>query len=166
MRLKDNLVVEGTQAIHHMQKALFEMNVQLSNVLSDITGESGLRIIEAILAGERDPEQLASLCSVRIKATRQTVAKSPHGNWDEALLFCLKTALETYRFSENKIQDCDKCIERQLATFEIRKTLPNATRNLRTQLHQVCGAAQVRDRLSHESEQWMRSTRCSQRLLG
>jgi hypothetical protein len=59
MRLRDNLVVESTQGIHHMQKALFEMNVQLSNVISDITGESGLRIIDAILAGERDPEQLA-----------------------------------------------------------------------------------------------------------
>jgi transposase len=139
MRLRDNLVVEGTQAIHHMQKALFEMNVQLSNVISDITGESGLRIIEAILAGERDPEQLASLCGVRIKATRQTVAKSLHGNWDEALLFCLKTALETYRFSQNKIQACDQCIENQLEAFKIRTTLPNSTRNLRTQLHRVCG---------------------------
>ena len=139
MRLRDNLVVEGTQAIHHMQKALFEMNVQLSNVISDITGESGLRIIEAILAGERNPEQLAALCSTRIKASRQTVAKSLHGNWDEALLFCLKTALETYRFSENQIQQCDHCIERQLATFEIRTPLPNARQSLRTQLHQVCG---------------------------
>ena len=139
MRLRDNLVVEGTQAIHHMQKALFEMNVQLSNVISDITGESGLRIIEAILAGERNPEQLAALCSTRIKASRQTVAKSLHGNWDEALLFCLKTALETYRFSENKIQQCDHCIERQLASFEIRTPLPNARQSLRTQLHQVCG---------------------------
>ena len=63
-----------------------------------------MRIIEAILAGERDPEQLASLCSIRIKATRQTVAKSLHGNWDEALLFCLNTALETYRFSQNKFR--------------------------------------------------------------
>jgi transposase len=96
------------------------MNVQLSNVISDITGESGLRIIEAILAGERDPEQLAALCSTRIKASRQRVAKSLHGNWDEALLFCLKTALESYRFSQNKIQDCDQCVERQLATFEIK----------------------------------------------
>jgi hypothetical protein len=88
------------KAIHHMQKALFEMNVQLSNVISDITGESGLRIIEAILAGERDPEQLASLCSTRIKASRQMVAKSLHGSWEQALLFCLKTALDTYRFSQ------------------------------------------------------------------
>jgi transposase len=108
-------------------------------VISDIVGETGLRIIEAILAGERDPEQLATLCSTRIKASRQTVAKSLHGNWDEALLFCLKTALEIYRFSENKIQDCDTCIERQLASFEIRAPLPNSRANLRTQLHQVCG---------------------------
>jgi transposase len=139
MRLKDNLVVEATQAIHHMQKALFEMNVQLSNVISDITGESGLRIIEAILAGERDPEQLAALCSTRIKASRRTVAKSLHGNWDEALLFCLKTALDTYRFSQKKIQDCDQCIERQLATFEVKIPLPDSKQNLQTQLHQVCG---------------------------
>ena len=59
MRLRDNLVVNSTQSVHHMQKALFEMNVQLSNVISDIVGESGMRILEAILAGERDPEALA-----------------------------------------------------------------------------------------------------------
>ena len=75
------------------------MNVQLSNVISDVTGETGLRIIEAILAGERNPEQLAALCSSRIKAPRQTVAKSLHGNWDSALLHCLKTALDTYHFN-------------------------------------------------------------------
>lgn len=76
MRLRDNLVVNSTQAVHHMQKALFEMNVQLSNVISDIVGETGLHIIEAIIAGERDPKQLAALCSSRIKASRETVAKS------------------------------------------------------------------------------------------
>jgi transposase len=57
-----------------------------------------LRIIEAIIAGERDPKQLAALCSTRIKASRETVAKSLHGSWDEALLFALKAALETFRF--------------------------------------------------------------------
>jgi transposase len=80
MRLRNTLVDNSPQAIHHMQKALFEMNVQLSNVLSDIVGQSGLQIIEAILAGQRDPEQLAALCSSRIKASRQTVANSLHGN--------------------------------------------------------------------------------------
>ena len=106
-RLQDNLVVNSAQAIHHLQKALFEMNVQLSNVISDVSGESGLRILEAIIAGERDPEQLAALCSSRIKASRQTVAKSLHGNWDPALLHCLKSALDTYRFTQRQIQECD-----------------------------------------------------------
>jgi transposase len=131
-------VVERTQAIHRMQKALFEMNLQLSNVISDIVGETGLRIIEAILAGERNPERLAALCSTRIKTSRQTVAKSLHGNWDEALLFCLKTAVETYRFSENKIQDCDRCIGCLLAQFETRAQLPNSGQNLQSQLHRIC----------------------------
>jgi transposase len=130
----DVLDCQWIQKLH-----FFEMNVQLSNVISDITGESGLRIIEAILAGERDPEQLASLCSTRIKASRQTVAKSLHRSWDEALLFCLKTALDTYRFSQKKIQDCDQCIERQLATFEVKTPLPNSKQTLQTQLHRVCG---------------------------
>ena len=79
------------------------------------------------------------MCSIRIKASRQTVAKSLHGNLDEALLFCLKTALETYRFSENKIQDCDKRIENQLEAFEIRTTLPNATRKRRFQEVRLAG---------------------------
>ena len=139
MRLRDNLVVNSTQAVHHMQKALFEMNVQLSNVISDIVGETGLHIIEAIIAGERDPKQLAALCSSRIKASRETVAKSLHGNWDSALLFALKVALETYRFSQIKIQDCDGCIEHHLAQLESRAEVINSRQNLKTQLHRVCG---------------------------
>jgi transposase len=102
MRLRDNLVASHTEAVYHMQKALFEMNVQLTNVISDITGETGLRIVRAIIAGERDPKQLAALCSSRIKAPRETVAKSLHGNWDEALLHCLKSALESYEFVERQ----------------------------------------------------------------
>ncbi|MGA7215416.1 MAG: hypothetical protein WBX20_14535 [Terrimicrobiaceae bacterium] len=61
------------------------MNVQLSNVISDIVGESGMRILEAILAGERNPEALARFCNTRIRVSRQTVAKSLHGNWREEL---------------------------------------------------------------------------------
>jgi hypothetical protein len=103
MRLRNTLVDNSPQAIHHMQKALFEMNVQLSNVLSDIVGQSGLQIIEAILAGQRDPEQLAALCSSRIKASRQTVANSLHGNWDEALLLALKVAFQSNSISGGKV---------------------------------------------------------------
>ena len=139
MRLRDNLVVASTQAVHHMQKALFEMNVQLSNVISDIVGETGLAILEAIIAGQRDPIQLAALCSSRIKAPRETVAKSLHGNWDSALLFALKVALETYRFSQIKIRDCDGCIQHHLAQFESRAEVNNSPKTLKLQLQRVCG---------------------------
>jgi len=115
------------------------MNVQLSNVISDIVGETGLRIIEAIIAGERDPKQLAALCSTRIKASRETVAKSLHGSWDEALLFALKAALETFRFSQTKIQECDCCIQQHLVQFESRAQEINSPQDLKTQLHRVCG---------------------------
>src|SRR6476620_2523485 len=139
MRLRDNLVVASTQAVHHMQKALFEMNVQLSNVISDIVGETGLRIIEAIITGQGDPMQLAALCSTRIKASRETVAKSLHGNWDEALLFALKAALETYRFSQTKIQECDCRVQQHLAQFEYRAEAINSSQDSKAQLHRVCG---------------------------
>jgi hypothetical protein len=122
-----------------LQKALFEMNVQLSNVISGVTEETGLRIIEAILAGERNPEQLAALCSSRIKASRQTVAKSLHGNWDPALLDCLKTALDTYRFTQRQIQECDLWIERQLTELDSRAPIPGSATSLKAQLHRVCG---------------------------
>lgn len=139
MRLRNTLVDNSTQAIHHMQKALFEMNVQLSNVLSDIVGQSGLQIIEAILAGQRDPEQLAALCNSRIKASRQTVANSLHGNWDEALLLALKVAFESYQFYQSKIQECDRCIEQHLSQFESRCQLSTPAQSLKAQLHRVCG---------------------------
>jgi transposase len=79
------------------------------------------------------------LCSLRIKASRETVAKSLHGNWDVALLFALKVALETYRFIQIKIQDCDCCIQHHLAQFESRAEEINSPQNLKTQLHRVCG---------------------------
>jgi transposase len=139
MRLRDNLVVSRTEAVHHMQKALFEMNVQLTNVISDITGETGLRIVQSIIAGERDPKQLAALCSSRIKASRETVTKSLHGNWDQALLHCLKSALESYEFIQRQIQECDLCVHRQLTQLDSRAPLPKPAVTLKAQLHRVCG---------------------------
>jgi transposase len=139
MRLRDNLVVNSTQSVHHMQKALFEMNVQLSNVISDIVGESGMRILEAILAGERNPEALARLCSTRIKASRPTVAKSLHGNWREELLFSLRVALDSYRFAQSKIAECDERIGQHLAQFEDRAALDTPPASLKSELHRICG---------------------------
>jgi transposase len=139
MRLRENLVVSRTEAVHHMQKALFEMNVQLSNVISDIVGETGLHILQAIMAGERDPKQLADLCSSRIKAPRETVAKSLHGNWNEALLFALKVAFDSYGFNQAKIQECESSIQHHLAQFESRAKLTNSPQSLAAELQRVCG---------------------------
>ena len=82
---------------------------------------------------------LPPLCSSRIKAPRETVAKSLHGNWDEALLHCLKSALESYEFIERQIQECDLCVHRQLTQMETRAPLPKPAVTLKAQLHRVCG---------------------------
>jgi hypothetical protein len=83
------LVAEAGSAVQRMQKALTEMNVQLSNVLSDLSGVSGMNIMQAILDGERDPQTLAAMPGV--KATPEDIAKSLEGNWREELLFVLST---------------------------------------------------------------------------
>jgi hypothetical protein len=80
LRTYMRLLVSRTEAVHQTQKALFEMNAQLTNVISDLTGETGLQIVQAIIAGERDPQQFAALCSSRIKASRERVYRMlPYG---------------------------------------------------------------------------------------
>ena len=101
-----------------MQKALTQMNLQLHNVISDITGVSGLAIIDAILMGEREPSKLSCLCDARIKASRQVVAKSLVGDYRPEHLFSLQQALESYRHFQNQIAACDQHIERMLARFD------------------------------------------------
>ena len=87
---RGNLVAEASSVIQCMQKVLIEMNIQLSNVLSDLNGVSSMKIIGAILEGERNPWELASLLQPGAKATREDIAKSLEGNWREELLFVLR----------------------------------------------------------------------------
>jgi transposase len=96
-----------------MQKALTQMNVQLANVLSDISGVTGQAIIKAILAGERDPHKLAQLRDRRVKASQEQIARYLEGNWQEDLLFVLKQEQEAYEFCQQQIAECD----RQLAQY-------------------------------------------------
>lgn len=91
-RLRDRHVAEAGRAVQHMQKALTEMNIQIANAISDITGVSGMSIIAAILAGERNPCVLADLCDKRVKASREEVAQSLEGTWREDLLLELDQA--------------------------------------------------------------------------
>jgi len=93
------------------------MNVQLSNVLSDISGVSGMCMIGAILEGERDPEILAALVQPGVKATPEDILKSLEGNWRKELLFVLRQQVELYRMYQEKIQDCDQQLREHLESF-------------------------------------------------
>lgn len=95
-RQRDTLLREQARQIQRMQKALTQMNVQLTNVITDIVGKTGQAIIRAIVAGERDPATLAALRNYRIHASAQTIAKSLEGHWREEHLFCLSQALSLF----------------------------------------------------------------------
>ena len=95
----------------HMQKALSQMNLQLHHVLSEIVGVSGIAILDAILAGERDPAKLASLCNRRIRSSRQTVARSLEGDYRPEHLFALRQSLAAYRFYKQLMAELDLELE-------------------------------------------------------
>lgn len=117
MRQRDMLVRYASQHIQHMQKALMQMNVQLHHVIDDITGLTGMRVIEAILAGERDPQKLARLRHERCQHDEATIALALEGNWREEHLFALKQAVELYRFYHEKLDELDQRIQAYLPTF-------------------------------------------------
>ncbi len=156
LRQRANLVSYAASHIQHLQKALVQMNVQLHNVVSDITGVTGMRIIRAIVAGEHNPKVLARHRDGRCKHTKQTIAKSLQGNYREEHLFALGQALELLDYYQHKIADCDERIEKQLSTFKAQVDLgthplaphPKATKraqgnaprfDLRTHLYRISG---------------------------
>ena len=96
LRQRAMLVEYASHHIQHMHKALTQMNVKLQHVIRDITGKTGMDIIEAIVVGERDPRKLARLRDRRIKADEATIAKSLQGHWREEHIFELTQALELY----------------------------------------------------------------------
>ncbi len=118
LRQRAMLVGYAAQHIQHMQKALTQMNVKLHHVIRDITGKTGMDIMEAIVGGQRDPRKLARLRDRRIKADEATIAKSLRGHWREEHIFELSQALELYRLYQDKIAECDREIEAQLELFE------------------------------------------------
>lgn len=118
VRQRMNLVRYASSHVQHMQKALALMNLLLANVVSDITGVTGMRIIKAILNGERDPLVLASMRDHRCKNTVETIARSLNGNFRQEHLFSLKQAIDLYVFYQGQIAECDREILLQLATFD------------------------------------------------
>jgi len=118
IRQRDNLVKSAGSHIQRMQKALEQMNIQLHKAITDITGVTGMRIIEAILNGERDPFKLAQLRHYNARSSQETIAKSLEGDWREEHLFSLRQEFELYGIFRQKIAECDQKIELCLNTFE------------------------------------------------
>ena len=117
LRHRESLVQMAATHVNHMQKALDQMNLQLHHVISDIVGQTGLAIVDAILAGQRDPNALAKLRNERIKASEEVIAKSLVGDYRPEHLFTLRQSLTAYRSYQKLIDDCDREIRLQLEKF-------------------------------------------------
>jgi len=126
VRLRARLVRDSSRAVLHMQKALTQMNVQLSNTLSDIVGKTGLAILRAIVAGERDGAKLAALRDRRVKADEAQLARALRGNWRREHLYELSTALAQYDFLSMQISDCESEILAAIAPLARFEPPPSA----------------------------------------
>lgn len=120
LRQREELVKAASQQIQHMQRSLTEMNVQLANVISDITGETGLAIIDAILTGERDGRRLAKLKGPRIVASAAALTEALTGQWKEEELFRLEQARLSYAHFLQQLEECEQRIEQQMRSLASR----------------------------------------------
>ncbi len=114
VRQMKRLTEDRSRCVQHMQKALTEMNVRLDSAIADITGQTGMKILRAIVDGERDPQRLASFRHRRIKASADTIAASLEGTWREEHLFALEQAVQRYDFLDRQIEDCEARIAEQI----------------------------------------------------
>jgi transposase len=150
VRQREVVLRNQSRCVQHMQKALAQMNIQLANVISDVVGVTGQKILRAIAAGERDPQALAEHRDRRIKAKKADIAKSLQGNWRAEHLFALKQALSAFDFCAQQMAECDTEMQRILTALEVHnKDLPKAKKrstnrnapkfDLREQLYKFCG---------------------------
>lgn len=114
MRHRKELVEMASQHVQHMQKALTQMNLQIHHVINDLTGVTGMAIVDAILAGERNATELAKLRDPRVKADIETIRKSLVGHWRKEHLFTLKQSRGLYKTYQEQIAECDREIEKRL----------------------------------------------------
>lgn len=149
-RQRQTLLRSQARHVQHMQKALTQMNIQLANVISDVVGETGQKILRAIVAGERNGRVLAAMKNVRIQASTEEIAKSLQGSWRAEHLFALKQALDAFDFCGTQLAQCDTEIEAQIERLHVTEEAPakgkkrtrarNAPKfDLRTRLFQMCG---------------------------
>jgi len=117
VRQRERLLEFCAAQIQHMQKALMEMNLQLHHVVTDITGETGMKIIRAIVAGQRNPEELAKYRDPRCRQPTDVLREALEGNYQDEHIFELTQALELYDFCQLRVADCDAKIESSLRTL-------------------------------------------------
>jgi len=122
MRHRENLVQMACVHVQHMHKALDQMNLQIHHVISDITGVTGLAIVDAIVAGKTNPKELAKLRDHRIKASIETVTKSLVGDYRPEHIFTLKQSLTAYRHYQQLIADCDQEVQQRVHAFDTQNT--------------------------------------------
>lgn len=120
MRHRQGLIKSGNEHLLRAQKALEQMNVQLHHAVTDITGETGQRILKAIAEGERDPHVLAALRDYRCKKSEAQIARALHGDWREEHLFTLQQSLQAWRFHRDLIAQCEAQIQTRLEHIESR----------------------------------------------
>jgi len=113
-RQRKNLILLGSDAVRRMQKSLELMNIKVHTVISDILGKTGMKMVKAIISGERDVKILSTLCDPRIKASKEEIIKSLEGIWKEEYLFMLEQAVENYEFHQKQIKSCEEKIKQQL----------------------------------------------------
>lgn len=147
-RQREMLITYQSRHVQHMQKALTQMNIQLANVIADIVGETGQKIVRAIIAGERDAQKLARMKNYRIKASEEEIVKSLQGNWRQEHLFALKQAVALFDAYSEQILQCDLQLEQMLGELKKYDSEPIKGRSrrkndpqfdLRTYLVRMCG---------------------------
>src|SRR5262249_50499939 len=152
LRQKEMLTQAASMHIQHMQKALQQMNLLLHNVVSDITGVTGMKIIKAILAGERDPHVLARNRHGLCKNSPSTIAKSLVGNYRAEHLFALQQAVDLFEIYQAKIVDCDTAIIKQLEKQpNVSDDEPPSADKETQACNRVRGGADIRDLLYQKS---------------
>lgn len=130
IRHRDVLIKSAATHVQHMQKALTQMNLHLQNVVSDITGVTGMAILRKIAAGETNPKILASLRDIRCHNPEEVIEASLVGNYREEHLFSLKQSLDLYDFYTKKIAECDELIKLEAEKFEAKSDAKEAEENV------------------------------------
>ncbi len=125
VRTRENYIEEKARKVNQMNKALINLNIRIDNVISQIHGVSGLKLINAILSGERDIDYLISLCDTRIKKNKyDELADALSGNYQDQYLFALSIALEDFYYLKEKVKKCDKKIEEQIIEISSKLKTP------------------------------------------